>query len=213
MNTAYAFPATAVAMEVVSSSANDADGGTGVRKVAINYLDGDGYEQTAEITLNGVTPVAMAEGVVVLAVNNFRASEAGSGCAAAGNIDIRSVVGSTVYSHIIAGDTRANNIAYMVPKGKRLTITESSFSVGGSAANKDKSGVITFMANYDFAFEAMRECFLPYADLFLKDNTLRFVLSTPLSYPELVKIRVQVVSHAADTLVYGMLRGYVEDVV
>ena len=213
MNTTYAFPATAVAMEVVSSSADDADGGTGVRKVAINYLDADGFEQMTEVTLNGVTPVAMAEGVVVLAVNNFRASEVGSGCASAGNIDIRSVVGATVYSRIATGNMRANNIAYMVPKGKRLTITESSFSVGGSATNKDKSGVITFLADYDLAFEVKRNCFLPYADLFLKDNTLRFVLSTPLSYPELVQIRVQVVSHAADTLVYGMLRGYVEDVV
>jgi hypothetical protein len=108
-----------IALEVVSSSANDTLAGTGVQKVRITYLDTDYSQQTQTINLNGVTPVALAD-TTILRVNSIRATQVGTGGVAAGDIIVRNVGGVVVYRQISTGFTRGRGLTYNVPLGKTL---------------------------------------------------------------------------------------------
>ena len=53
------YPTAPEVWEVVSTSADDTDGGAGARTLSIPSLDGDRLEQSQSITLNGLTPVQL----------------------------------------------------------------------------------------------------------------------------------------------------------
>lgn len=143
----YIWPSTAMSMEVISSSTDDDDGGTGVNVITLTYLDASYEEQETDVTLNGTTAVAVP--LNILRVNNFRAKTIGTGNKAAGNIDVRHVDDAPIYSRILAGDVRARNVAYTVPLGKTLYITSITFSVGGILKNVTYTAKFRTMANYD----------------------------------------------------------------
>jgi len=93
----YPWIASPVALEVVSSSADDTLAGTGVQKVRVSYLDGDYSEATQVINMNGQTPVPLTD-TTVLRVNSIRATQVGTGLMSAGTITCRLVGGAaTVY--------------------------------------------------------------------------------------------------------------------
>lgn len=211
--TTYVFPTVATRMEVASSSANDTVAGTGIQKVEIGYLDSDGVSQTMEIEMDGTTAVDCGEEDTMLAVNWFRASQIGSGEVAAGNIDIRTYGGAgTDYSRIATGATRAINVAYMVPAGHKLVISDFKFSIGGSATNKDKSGIYRLLSNYDDVSKTVKAVFFQHHSGFLKDTSESTVFGMPICFPQLSKVRVQLTSHAADTIAMVNMRGYLEEV-
>lgn len=131
----YVFPAAAQQMEVVSSNANDTAAGTGVRKVMIHYLDTSFITHEEEITLNGVTPVATTV-INIYRVNCFHASAVGSGGVAAGNIDVRNLADTPVYSRILAGRTVCQSSIFTMPDStvKAAYITSWHVSMGAAAA-------------------------------------------------------------------------------
>lgn len=104
-------------LEVVSSSANDAAAGTGVRTIRIVYVDANGDQQLSDaITLNGVTPVALS--FKALAIQWAESYSVGSGGVAAGNIAVRNVAApTTIYERISAGGNRSTSGRFMVPAG------------------------------------------------------------------------------------------------
>ena len=109
----YVFPAAAIQMQVVSSSAND-DGaplGTGVQTVRIYYLDAAYVSKTTTVTLNGVAAVNTTA-TDIFRVQGFRVATAGSGGKAAGNILLQAVGGGVTYSQIATGYTRAQHHLY-----------------------------------------------------------------------------------------------------
>jgi len=92
---------TGTALEVVSGSANDTAAGTGARTVKVEGVDASYVPFSETVTLNGTTPVALAN-TSVIAINRTTVLTAGSGLANAGNIDVRAVSGSLVKSRIQA---------------------------------------------------------------------------------------------------------------
>lgn len=110
----YAQLTSGTALEAVSSSANDTAAGTGARTILVQGLDEDYVPFQETVTLNGTTPVALANTSVV-AINSVRVLTAGSGLTNAGNIDIRTVSGSTVKSRIssnVEGVGKARDFIY-----------------------------------------------------------------------------------------------------
>jgi len=56
----YRMPTTATALEILSSSGDDTSAGTGARTVLVTGLDANFAEQTETVTMNGTTPVTLA---------------------------------------------------------------------------------------------------------------------------------------------------------
>jgi hypothetical protein len=136
----YPWMTAATALEVVSSSAQDAPAGTGIQSIVINGLDAT-YTQVAQtITLNGTTAVAIPTSL--FRINNALTLVKGSGAAAtgvtnAGDITIRDSGGGTTRALISAGQGITQQTAYTVPAGKTLQIISQVFSVDNPSANKD----------------------------------------------------------------------------
>jgi len=125
---------TGVAVTIQSDSASDTAAGTGVQQVQCHYIDVNGYEQSVDLEMNGITPVAFPENVKF--IQCVHANRIGTGLAAAGNITV--VSGATVYSYIKAGDTRCTSSARYIPTGKRLIIREM---VGGAISGTSAAQV------------------------------------------------------------------------
>ena len=116
---AYKFPGTPMRMQVVSSSPNDGSSGSGARQVDIYYLDNNYAEQIELITLNGTTPVNTIA-TNILRINDFHVIDAGSSKCSEGNIDIRNLAGTEVYSRISATRNASLQAIWTVPDGCTL---------------------------------------------------------------------------------------------
>src|SRR5216683_309441 len=112
----YQFPTSAVAVEVLSSSANDTAAGTGLRTVSVSGLDAD-YNPIAQIvTLNGTTPVALTQ--QYFRINGFIGLTVGSAASNVGDITIRTAFSQTILSRIPVGQGRAQQAIWTVPAGR-----------------------------------------------------------------------------------------------
>jgi len=113
----YPFQSTAQSIEVLSASADD-DGdpvGTGARTITLIGLDANYAEQTAVITMNGTSAVAVAG--TWLRVHRCSVTTAGSGGVNAGLITVRIAGGGTTLLVIGAGNGQTLMAVYTVPAG------------------------------------------------------------------------------------------------
>lgn len=118
-------------MSVVSTSAQDGVGGTGILTVEIHYIDANGIAKEEIVTMNGVAAVNTAA-LNIRFINDFYGLTAGATKAAVGTITIFPVgVPATIYTQIDIGKTRHINTAKMIPKDKVLLI--ESFDVSGAS--------------------------------------------------------------------------------
>lgn len=108
-------PTAARIHAIVSSSVNDASGGTGARTVKISGVDTNWAEISETVTLNGTTSVNTTNSYRF--INEMRVLTAGSGGASAGNITATAATDSTVTSLIATGQTLSFVAAYAVPAG------------------------------------------------------------------------------------------------
>jgi len=125
-------PEAGVQMSVVSTSAQDASGGTGIKTLKVNYIKADGTSGDETITLAGLTPVALTDPNIRF-IQGIHAATVGTGGSAGGLITCYS--SAIVYSQIRAGYTMSLSTQRMVPLGKTLYIT----SVYATAAVAGKS--------------------------------------------------------------------------
>lgn len=134
--TTLPIPATAgVQMTVVSTSANDAAAGSGLRTLELHYLDATGTEQSEVLTLNGVAGVNTVA-TDIRFVNDLYAETSG-GSGAAGTITLYLTgAPATVYTQINIGHYKHSNSSKMVPKDKVLLIESYSVSGGSSVGGK-----------------------------------------------------------------------------
>lgn len=103
-------------LEVVSSNVNDNSIGTGVRAVKVTYINtSNNLVESLAIPLNGVTPVAA--GFTAIEPLWMESSTVGSGGVAAGNIRLRTVVGSVECEQVTAGDNKSMSGRFMIPTG------------------------------------------------------------------------------------------------
>ena len=207
-STAYVWPAAAQQMELYSSSPNDKPGGSGVQSVYFNYLDSNYIERQEIISLNGTNPILTVNNDI-FRIQNFRAYSVGNSTGAAGNIEIRNILDTPVYSYIAAGYTCARNACWTVPAGKTLYITQIAFSENGG-----KWVRFTTRATYDNAIGAALtpgKFFMPYSEVILLNASYTRELIMPTKLPEKTDIKVSVISDAAGAMVSSMLSGWLED--
>lgn len=125
-----AHPSAATALEVASSDAADASGGTGAKTIRIYGLDTSYAYQTADVTMNGQTAVAVA--TEFLHVYGAEVLTVGTGGKNAGIISVAddSVTWSSgapsaytaSYAHIAIGDQISRNGWFMVPASKTYKV-------------------------------------------------------------------------------------------
>ena len=132
----YSFPTSAIAMEAVSSSANDVNTtGTGAWTVYVEGLDSNWDYQSETVNLNGTSAVALANNYLRV----FRAYITGMGTDSSesnlGDIDIQGSGGGTVYARIATGIGQTEMAIYTVPAGKTAYISRlhASTQKGSSA--------------------------------------------------------------------------------
>ena len=205
----YIFPAENQQMEVVSSSTDDSGNGTGARTVQIWYLDSSFNEYTETLTLNGTTPVPTVA-TNIYRINFFRVATAGTGGKAAGNIDIRNLSDTPIYSRIPATLTRARNAIYTVPKGKTLYITQMTYSIGSSVGNI--FGTFSLRATYCEISGTHCDLFYPFSEIGVQDGPFTIVFSIPMKFVSGCDLRVLCKgdSAAANGIATSQFRGWLE---
>lgn len=138
-------PASAITMEVVSNSVNDAAAGTGAQTVEVHGLDTDWVEIDEIITLNGTTPVALVNSY--RRINDMHVMSAGSGGVAAGTISLQATGAGTEYDRITVGGNENLQAHFTVPD------TYSAFihvaNTGIITDNVNTAGRVTLRATVD----------------------------------------------------------------
>jgi hypothetical protein len=208
----YAWPTANMRMEVVSSSADDAAEGTGARTVRIRYLTSAFVEKSEDITLNGVTPVPTVA-TDIYRMNWFRVLTAGTGNKSAGDIDIRHLTDTPIYSRIPVGLTRARNAMYTVPVGKTLYVTQLTYSTGNSQGGRFCR--FSFRSNYeDLSNTLTGNVFYPYSEIGVQDGAFTITYDTPMKFIAGADIKVSATGDAtnADALCSVQYRGWLEAV-
>lgn len=114
--TTITYPVANVAMEVLSDDATDTAAGVGLRTVRITGMQLDGTIIEEDIALNGTTPVALANNYY--RILDMRGLTAGSTEANAGNVSVRTTVGTNVQDCIAIGFNRSASSNYTIPVGK-----------------------------------------------------------------------------------------------
>lgn len=210
-NIAYVFPTGAMQMEVVSSDANDTSAGTGVRTIRIWYLKSDYSEATTDVILNGTTPVATSVSDI-FRVNNVRVLTTGTGYKAAGNIDVRHLSDTPIYSRINTGNTRARSSIFTVPLNKTYFIDEIKVSCikGTTTGNV---ATFTLRATYDNLTSTLLTAglfFTPYWESGIQDGTFGDPLKNPLKFIAGTDIKMSVTAGQASTQITSNYIGWLE---
>jgi len=126
------FPAAPETLYVVSTSNDDGIGGVGARDVIMEYVDGNGVEQTYTIILQGT--IALDLGITGVAVNSIKVSNAGGQAANQGTISIyTNNTPSQLLGRLLPQQNVSRFARYRVPTLKHLVVNDiniSGFSVG-----------------------------------------------------------------------------------
>ena len=133
----YRTPTTATSLEIVSDDAQDSAAGNGARKFLIIGLNSTGHEISEEVTMNGLTPVALTN--QYLRLYRFYAIESGSYATQTipsqlGTITIQETGGGDVWSelNIVDGGFGVGQSeigVYTVPKGYNCWLLKKVMSV------------------------------------------------------------------------------------
>jgi len=135
----FPYPTSAVTMFASSTSANDANGGTGANSILIQGLD-ENYDEVEEtVLLNGQTQVATQNSY--LRIYRAFVTLCGTGGTSGGIIYVGSsgatggVPNTTIYANLHLGN-QTQIAAYTVPAGYTLYVDDINFTAGLSQANK-----------------------------------------------------------------------------
>lgn len=181
----------------------------GAQAVEINYLDGSYAEKREIIILNGTTVVPTVN-LDIFRINSFRVVVTGTNAAPTGNLTIRHLSDTPVYSYISAGFNRARNAMFTVPAGKNVYITHW---VGGYAttgnANKEYAR-ITPRANIDpttgFQVDGL---FYPSMDILAQNTSVETPLIIPFKLPAKTDVKMSAIASATG-VISTMMIGWME---
>ena len=192
---AYTFPAAASGYEVVSSdNTNDKANGTGALTVKIFYLTTGFVEKSEIVTMTG-TAAAATVAVDIYRINSFRIGTAGSSGVAAGNILLRVVSAGATKSRIDAGQTRARNMAYTVPVGKKLVIQSFECSSSGTVGTSYLK--FTLRATQDDLTGAASSIEFPFFEVAVQTTGLWVAMPQPIVFEAGVDTHVVVIGDSA----------------
>ncbi len=184
-------PASAIAMEVVSTSANDAAAGSGARTVEFVTLGAGFVEQSQTVTLNGTTAVSLTG--THLRLNGMHVLTNGAaGGTAAGDLILQAAGGGTEYARVAAGGNMLLQAHYTVPAGKVGLI------VSWSAGMTTRTGRIILRATVNRWTKAVTPGVFHFHDIMTEKNTsMPRAFRLPLVMPAQTDIKVSAQSTGA----------------
>lgn len=170
-------------LTVVSASANDdADAGTGVREVRVEYLDGDFNTQFADVELDGLTPVTIGDDF--LRLQNAYVLQVGSVGSAVG--DITFSANGSVQSRIESGTNASRDTHFTIP-------AKYTGYIVGANVGTSKSADIQMQLQSRNAGVA-NSPFITGDEVEIFETSMYFELPTYYVIPEKHDIRIQVKS-------------------
>ncbi len=182
---------------------------SGALAVKITYLDGDYVEKNEIVLLNGATVVATVN-TDIFRVNAFRVVAVGSDGVAKGNIALRNLADTPVYSYITAGFTRARNAIYTVPAGKTLFVTNIDFGYGTTGKSTLEYARVTTRANIDPTTKFKTDgLFFPFTDVLCHNATVPIKLDMPTKLPEKTDIKISYIGSDVGVCT-SVMRGWLE---
>jgi len=128
-------------MSIVSTSANDTNGGTGIHSLIIEYLDHNLVPSYELILLDGLTPVVTIA-TDIRWIQHIYAASVGTTLLAEGDVIISGVTSGQYYEKIFTGERSIATSFFRVPRGKRLMI--ESYFAGSSSGTAAARGRIEF---------------------------------------------------------------------
>lgn len=138
MTTSATFPELTGAepLQIVSTSSQDAPGGTGTSVVEVTYISADSgsayHERVRRITLNGLTPVPCS--FTAHAIQHMEATSGGADEVSVGDITLRHTNSTgLLYEQITAGGNKSLSGRYMVPDSHSAFLQDWD----GGAINQD----------------------------------------------------------------------------
>ena len=136
-------PTAGTTYYIVSTSAQDATGGSGVDKVRIVYLNATGHLATKEVTLNGLTAVSVGNDISFVQWMESWHSTTGQRVAA-GDISITSTNGAaaetTTVERIRSGGNKSQSGRFKVPTGTHAHLVDyhaGAVKTSGGSAQYD----------------------------------------------------------------------------
>jgi hypothetical protein len=180
----YVFPPSAIQMHVASSSANDANGNTGINKLMIVGLDSNYAEITEEVTMNGTGAVTTTKSF--LRINFCYATIVGTAQGAVGTITIKNTIDTITYSVINIGLTACRQLIYTVPAGKSLYLT-SVVAGSGAGGNAIKLNSVIFTPKYRSYGSTV---FLPVGELLTINSETVRPLEAPAKFLQKTDIKM-----------------------
>lgn len=135
----YTYLTSAVSLEAISTSADDAAAGTGARTIRVEGLDADFKEVSEDITMNGLSATT-ATTQTFLRINRAYVLTTGTyGVGSAGDITIRTESAGATHAKIeyttdgTAWDMGQTQLArYTVPAGKVAFVTSLDLGIDGT---------------------------------------------------------------------------------
>lgn len=203
--TLYVPSASGVQPNIVSTTANDASGGTGIRTVEVHYLDATLTPQTEVVTLNGTTPVNMVA-TNVRFVNCVHAVTVGSGGVSSGVITISYAGGNM--NQIKSGDTRCRSSFRMVPAGKRAFIHSL---VGGMVSGTASANGHIDIISTELDGEQYSGIYFPLGEVALQDGSATLALPMPAGPFQAGSIIAMAVTADKAATVTGTWYGWLEN--
>jgi hypothetical protein len=184
---------------------------SGAFAVKVEYLDGSYAEKLEIIILNGTTVVPTIN-LDLFRINSFRIIAAGSGAKPVGNLFIRNLADTPVYSYITAGYTRARNIIYTVPYNKNLWVNQISCGFSLMAGTKWEFARIWTRANREPSTGFLtNNIFYSYTEII--SNNQSIVMHLPIPTKLLSKTDIKMSGIASSTgVAVCSLRGWTETV-
>jgi len=165
----------------VSSSAEDAPGGTGAQSIEVHYLDVNLDIKRATIALNGVTPVTgQLSGVRF--IQCMHVETVGTAVSAVGLIEAyRATDSAVVFSLISAGGRRCSSSMRMVPRNMQLVLLGMiGSSTSGTAAAR---AVIDFVATELDSHQYLNPFMpIPHQSLGLQDSSEAYTSPVPFRF-------------------------------
>lgn len=109
--TTFPWDITPSVLSIVSTSAEDASGGTGAYNVLVNGIDVDGYDQSEIVQMNGLTPVTTVK--TYKRLNRIQAAEVGGTCCNVGDITVQ--ISGNIAARMVALQGRDFRGVFTIP--------------------------------------------------------------------------------------------------
>jgi hypothetical protein len=195
----YSLPTVGMQMVVKSTSANDTNGGSNVRKIRLVYLDASYIEREEIITMNGLTGVLTAA-TNIFRVNSFHAYEIGPGLVSAGEITLKNTLETVTYAIMSVGLNTARQAIYTVPDGWWLYVTGWEASSGSSGNHWCQMGISATAMDG----KLLPGAFLTKGELNTQNNNGYLPFSIPIPLPPRADVTVSAISDAPNANVFGI---------